>query len=198
MTEQAQDYWDGQAAAFDDEVDHGLRTPAARAAWTELLSSLLPPPPASVVDLGCGTGTLSVLLADGGYSVRGVDLSPRMVEAAELKARAAGVSVEFIQADAAHPPYQPASADVVLARHVLWALPDPAVVLSRWVRLLKPTGRLVLVEGHWSTGAGLSAADCEALVLLHRREAVVRCLDQQTALWGEPVDDERYVLLSLR
>ena len=43
--------------------------------------------------------------------------------------------------------------DAVLARHVLWALPDPADALARWLGLLGPGGTLVLVEGHWSTGA---------------------------------------------
>ena len=55
--------WDAQADAFDQPADHGLRDPAVRQAWRELLVSHLPEPPARVADLGCGTGTLSVLLA---------------------------------------------------------------------------------------------------------------------------------------
>jgi hypothetical protein len=54
----------------------------------------------------------------------------------------------------------------------------------------------VLVEGRWGTGVGLSAADCRALVLRHRRDAVVQHLADDAALWGGPVDDERYVLVS--
>ena len=40
-----------------------------------------------------------------------------------------------------------ATYDVVLSRHVLWALPDPVEALRRWSALLRPEGRLVLVEG---------------------------------------------------
>ena len=84
---------------------------------------------------------------------------------------------------------------MVLTRHVLWALPDPGQALGRWVRLLKPAGRLVLVEGNWSTGGGLTATESEALVRQWRREAhVVRLEDP--ALWGGPIDDERYLLVS--
>ncbi|GLZ34123.1 SAM-dependent methyltransferase [Lentzea sp. NBRC 105346] len=187
-------FWDTQAATFDLKPDHGLTDPAVRAAWADLLLPLIPPA-SSVVDLGCGTGSLSELLASAGHTVRGLDLSQRMVALAVAKAGHLGV--KFRQGDAAEPPYPPASFDVVVARHVLWALPDPVAALERWVRLLRPGGRLVLVEGRWSTGAGLTAAECEALVLGCRREAVVRRLDDP-ALWGREISDERYLLVSPR
>jgi len=168
-----------------------------RAAWAQLLLPLMPSSSAEVVDLGCGTGSLAVLLAAAGHRVRGVDLSARMVAAATAKARAADVVAEFVQGDAAEPPYPPGSADVVLARHVLWALPDPAAALEAWVRLLRPGGRLVLVEGRWSTGSGLTAVEAEALVRSVRQEATVTRLTDP-ALWGREIDDERYLLLSVR
>jgi SAM-dependent methyltransferase len=188
-------YWDAQAATFDEEPDHGLRDPAVRAAWADLLLANLPPAPAAVTDLGCGTGTVAVLLAQAGYDVRGIDLSDRMVQAAVEKARAAGVPAAFRQGDAASPPYPPRSADVVFARHVLWALPEPAAALARWLQLVRPGGRLVLVEGRWDTGVGLSAAACRGLVLRHRQAVQVHRLDDP-ALWGRAIADERYLLVS--
>jgi len=189
------EFWDREAATFDDEPDHGLRDPGVRAAWGALLERLLPPAPAGVADLGCGTGSLSVLLAAAGYRVRGVDVAGEMVTAARAKAERAGVDIEFVQGDASAPPYAPGSVDVVLARHVLWALPDPVEALARWTELLRPGGRLVLIEGRWSTGSGIPADHCQELVLEHRREALVERLDDP-ALWGRPIDDERYALLS--
>jgi SAM-dependent methyltransferase len=189
--------WDAEAATYDDEPDHGLRDPAVRTAWAARLRAWLPEPPADVADLGCGTGSLSVLVAEAGHRVAGLDRSAPMVAAAEAKARAAGVDAAFRQGDAAAPPYPAASADVVLSRHVLWALPDPDEAVQRWVALLRPAGRLVLVEGHWSTGAGLTAEETRALVRRHRREAEVERLDDP-ALWGRAVDDERYAVLSRR
>lgn len=53
----------------------------------------------------------------------------------------------------------------------------------------------MLIEGRWSTGSGIPAADCQKLVLEYRREALVERLDDP-ALWGRPIDDERYALLS--
>ncbi|MEV4596255.1 class I SAM-dependent methyltransferase [Amycolatopsis sp. NPDC049253] len=171
-----------------------MRDPVVREAWRELLLSLLPKAPASVVDLGCGTGSLAVLLAEAGDGVCGVDLSRRMLALAEEKA-AAEVRVEFCQGDAADPPCPIKAFDVVLVRHVLWAMPDPAAAVARWVELLRPGGRLVLIEGRWSTGAGLTAAECEALVRSDRQEAHVRKLDDP-ALWGAEIEDERYAVVS--
>lgn len=190
-------YWEAQAATFDDEPDHGLLDPSVRDAWQRLLCEFLPPAPANVIDLGCGTGTLSVLLAESGYRVRGLDLATAMVTAAMEKAQAACVLAEFQQGDASDPPFEPASADVVLSRHVLWAMPDPSVALGRWCRLLRPDGRLLLIEGRWFTGAGIHAAECERLIREHRENVIIRPLDDET-LWARTLTDERYIAVSTR
>ena len=187
--------WDAEADSFDEPADHGLRDPAVRRAWRELLLGHLPDPPARIADLGCGTATLSVLLADAGYEVDGLDFSPRMVELAERKA--AGVpGVHVVEGDAFDPPFDDASYDVLLCRHVLWAMPDPAVALSRWVRLLTPGGRLLLVEGNWSNGAGLSAEQTVELVEDAGRTASLTRLTD-AAYWGREISDDRYLVASL-
>ncbi|NUS50460.1 MAG: class I SAM-dependent methyltransferase, partial [Nocardioidaceae bacterium] len=114
--------WDAEAEDYDLPADHGLRDDSVRDVWRDLLLGLLPDPPASVAEMGCGTGTLSVLLADEGYQVDGVDFSPEMLRRAELKA-AGRSSVRLRLGDAAVPPLPEAAYDVVLSRHVLWAMP---------------------------------------------------------------------------
>ncbi|MBO3744020.1 methyltransferase domain-containing protein [Actinoplanes sp. NEAU-H7] len=57
---------------------------------------------------------------------------------------AGSVAVTPRHGDASRPPFRAASFDVVLARHVLWAMPDPAGALARWVVLLRPQRRLAL------------------------------------------------------
>jgi 2-polyprenyl-3-methyl-5-hydroxy-6-metoxy-1,4-benzoquinol methylase len=191
------EYWDAQAASFDEEPDHGLRDPRVRRAWLALLRRHLPDAPAKVADLGCGTGTLSVLLAGEGYAVHGIDLSDEMVSAARDKASRAGVDATFDQGDASAPRLEPVAFDVVLSRHVLWAMPDPSAALERWVALLRPGGMLLLVEGHWFTGGGLSAEQSTSLVREHRQLSVVHPLDD-AVYWGREIDDERYLLVSRR
>jgi SAM-dependent methyltransferase len=193
----APEFWDSEAAAFDEAPDHGLRDPAVRDAWARLLLPMLPSVPARVADLGCGTGTLTVLMAQAGHVVAGLDVSPRMVALARGKIAAGGVVADVVVGDASSPPWQPGTFDAVLTRHVLWAMPDPEAALTMWIDLLAPGGRLILIEGRWSTGVGLASADVAELVLRHRREAEVTLLDDP-ALWGGPIGDERYVITSPR
>lgn len=196
MTSRDRELWDGQAATFDDEPDHGLRDPVVRDAWRTLLRSVLPPVPSRVADLGCGTGTLALLLVEDGHTVDGVDLSPEMVRRAQAKV-GTFPGTTFTVGDAADPPLADAAYDVVLCRHVLWALPAPADALARWVRLLGPDGRVVLVEGSWSTGAGLTGAETVALVEGAGLEPEHRSLPDP-AFWGRTIDDERYVVVGRR
>ena len=186
--------WNAEAESFDEAPDHGLRDPAVREVWRSLLLGVLPPARARVADLGCGTGTLSLLLGEAGHTVDGVDFSPAMVRLAQAKG--AGVpGVHFIEADAAAPPLETGAYDAVLCRHVLWALPDPAAALARWIELLAPGGRLVLVEGRWFNDAGLSAAQTLALVAAAGREAQLIRLPE-SIYWGREIDDERYLVVS--
>ena len=184
---------DAAAERFDDEADHGLRDRAVRTAWMDLLTSVLPPPPARVLDVGAGTGSLAVLLAEQSYQVTGVDVSPRMVAAARDKAVQHAVDAVFLVGDAACPPVD-GEFDVVLCRHVLWAMPDPAASLDAWLGRLRPGGRLVLIEGLWGTGAGLPASATLAMAAARLEGVTLRPLSEQTALWGGPVVEDRYLI----
>jgi SAM-dependent methyltransferase len=115
-----------------------------------------------------------------------------MVERARAKA---GHLADFHEGDAASPPLERATYDVVLCRHVLWALPEPVEALRRWADLLRPGGRLVLVEGRWATGGGLTADDTVRLLAAAGREAEVRPMPEPV-FWGRAITDERYLVLS--
>jgi SAM-dependent methyltransferase len=188
--------WDAEAAVFDDEPDHGLRDPVVRNAWAARLRDWLPRRSSDVLDLGCGTGSLSLLATEQGHRVTGVDSSPAMVALA--RAKLAGRPAVFLVGDAAAPPVGEERFDVVLVRHVLWALPVPGRVLRRWCSVLRPGGRLVLVEGVWGTvgPVGIPADRLYGLVAPLVSEAVVVWLGDDSLLWGKKVEDERYALLA--
>jgi len=65
-----------------------------------LLEELALPPGCSILDVGCGTGRHSVELAKRGYAVTGLDLSSEMLAKAAEAAKAAGVHVEWVRANA--------------------------------------------------------------------------------------------------
>jgi SAM-dependent methyltransferase len=201
------DFWDDAADGFDAEPDHGLRDAAVRDAWAARLRAWLPAPPSDVLDLGCGTGSLALLAVEAGHRVLGVDLSPRMVERA--RAKLAGAAT-VLAGDAADPPVGDRTFDAILVRHLVWTLPDPGAAFERWVGLLRPGGRLVLVEGRWGAddappyveGAerlpwprGVPAATLAATLAPLVEEHRVEPLDDPV-LWGRPIDDERYALIA--
>ena len=190
-------FWDEQAAAFDSEPDHGLRDIAIRRAWRELLRAALPNRSSQIVDLGCGTGSLTVLLAAEGHVVTGLDVAPRMVAAAIAKARSANVHADIRLGDASNPDLPPKSVDVVLARHVVWSLPDPRDALERWAALLAEGGRFVLIEGRWSTGTGIGASELEAVLPEGFRRTELQFLSDSD-LWGTEISDDRYLMVARR
>ena len=188
--------WDAEAASFDEEPDHGLRDPEVRRAWAGRLRDWLPGRAGDVLDLGCGTGSLSLLASEQGHRVTGVDLSPAMVALAREKL--AGRDAVFLVGDAAAPPVGEERFDAVLVRHVLWTLPDPGRALRHWRGLLRPDGRLVLVEGVWGgiEPVGIPAERLTALLAPITGQARVQRLSDDPLLWGRAVEDERYAVVA--
>ena len=99
--------------------------------------------------------------------------------------------------------------DVILARHILWTLPNPQAALIHWRSLLRPDGRFLLVEGcWWSVGdedyndeagmpwaGGVRAVDlADALKPLVEKIEVVPLMDP--VFWGKKIVDERYLLVA--
>jgi 2-polyprenyl-3-methyl-5-hydroxy-6-metoxy-1,4-benzoquinol methylase len=191
---EARRYWDSEAAAFDKEPDHGLRDPFVRDAWKNLLLNWLPKPPAKVLDIGCGTGSLSVLMAELDFSVTGIDLSPEMITRAEAKVLATDQTITFHVMDASQPKFVSRQFDVIVCRHLLWALPEPAQVLLNWSTLLVPKGRLSLIEGYWHNGGGLHAQQIVDALPPSFSNIIVQDLSENPDYWGGTVNDERYLI----
>ena len=97
-------------------------------------------------------------LAARGHRVTGVDFAAAMIAQARGKATERGATVRFEEADAEQLPFGPASFDLVISRHVLWTLPHPPEAIGEWIRVLRPGGRLVVVDSQFDAGATPPAA----------------------------------------
>ncbi len=113
--------------------------------WANALSSLLPP--LDVVDFGCGTGVLSVELARWAHQVTAVDRSPVALEAARIRAKREDLhNIQFVEADLHALPKNLGGKDLVVISQSLHHVEQPERVLAGAARVLKPGGRVVVLE----------------------------------------------------
>jgi SAM-dependent methyltransferase len=111
-----------------------------------LLGKLSIDPDDTVVDFGCGPGYFLIPLAKVARRAIGVDVSPRMLEKASTKAKKKGVSIELLQNNGTGIRLEDDSADLIFLNHVFHEVDDKPTVLGEFHRILKPAGRLAIVE----------------------------------------------------
>jgi demethylmenaquinone methyltransferase/2-methoxy-6-polyprenyl-1,4-benzoquinol methylase len=113
--------------------------------WKLRLVRLANPRPGLVaLDLCCGTGDVALALARRGATVTGIDFSNAMLDVA--RRRLAPTGVQFIHGDAMQLPFPDASADIVTVAYGLRNVSDVDRALAEWRRVLRPGGRLVVLE----------------------------------------------------
>ena len=148
-------FWSMVAPGYEDRgsnvAEHG--TDEYRL-WCAAVGAVLPDEPADVLDLATGTGFLALISAELGHRVAGTDLSTAMLSLAERRARERGLDVRFAPGDAVSPDIGPHSVDVVTNRHLLWTLRDPEKAMANWLRILRPDGLVLSVDGFWFADEG--------------------------------------------
>lgn len=120
-------------------MDQGWRKFAVRQAAVK--------PTDDVLDVACGTGDLSEwFVRVGAKRVTGLDFTAEMLEIARKKASRKGVSIDYVQGDAQQLPYPDASFDIVSIAFGIRNVQDTARAISEFRRVLRPGGRLVILE----------------------------------------------------
>jgi ubiquinone/menaquinone biosynthesis C-methylase UbiE len=121
-----------------------------------MLDRLDPRPGEIIVDVGAGSGLLSVELAHRvapGGRIFAVDPSAPLLDHARAAASAAGVGhmVDLRVADGARLPFGPAAFDAAFCHWVLLHVPDPLAVIREMMRVTRRRGRVMCVEMDWET-----------------------------------------------
>jgi demethylmenaquinone methyltransferase/2-methoxy-6-polyprenyl-1,4-benzoquinol methylase len=116
---------------------------------TELVREIEPQPGMRVLDVATGTGMVAFALARRGCTVVGIDQSPQMLAVAEAKLRRAGGfadRVSFVRGQAERLPFEAGSFDALTFTYLLRYVDDRAATLSELARVVRPGGRIGMVE----------------------------------------------------
>jgi SAM-dependent methyltransferase len=103
-------------------------------------------PGVRVLDVGAGTGNASIPAAERGAAVTASDLTPELFEAGRRRAEAAGVELEWVEADAEHLPFEDGSFDVVISSIGAMFAPFHQLVADELVRVCRPGGKIGLLS----------------------------------------------------
>jgi ubiquinone/menaquinone biosynthesis C-methylase UbiE len=188
-------HWDARAGTFDDDPGHGINSDQQREAWLDLLARLAGRAPQRVLDVGCGTGSLALCFAELGHVVSGIDLSPEMIRQARRKAERELRQIDYRVGDAAALDLADETFDLVVARHVIWNLPDPERGVAEWLRVLRPGGRLVLIEGKWADNEALAHRNARPMARTFARVLDLAAVVMPGGRFRQRVLNKKYRLL---
>lgn len=172
LKDDIREYWSARASTFDLSRGHEIFTDEERAAWHALLRRHLGDGGGRpALDLASGTGVITRLMSEIGYRVTGIDFSEPMLERAKKKSAERSLAARFVIGDAENTREPDASYDVVVTRHLVWTLPDPAAAFADWLRVLKPGGRALILDVDMVRRTARARALAAAAKLLRRLAA---------------------------
>lgn len=151
--------WSRRARSWDQHA-----SPALGTVTSAVLSAATVRPGDAVLDLGCGTGQISLPLAAQGGDVLGIDVSPVMADRLRAEAFRQGLrSVTAVSTPIERLVLQPGTFDLIVSSYSLHHLrdPDKARLVQACYRWLRPGGRLVIAD--MMLGRGGSARDREII-----------------------------------
>lgn len=175
-------YWSSEALPYDDHPTTALHMGDAATVWHDIWSEALPGAPFEVLDVGTGTGVVAMHLWQLGHRVTGVDLAEGMLALARAKAEELDDPPTFLVGDAVSPPFPGGSFDAVVNRYLMWTLREPLAALTTWRGLLKPGGRLAIVDGLWHVGRTTADRAYDPSTMESLPLAEVPMIDEYTAL----------------
>lgn len=178
LKEEIRAYWSARAESFDLSFGHAIKSDRELQAFQRLIRGAFGSEPLEVLDLACGTGEITRALLSLDHRVTALDFSEAMIARARAKH---GKAARILLGDAERLLDDDASYDALITRHLVWTLTDPEGAFAEWFRVLRPGGRLLVIDGDW-----VNRSRWQALVnrfgnwLRDRRGAPVHQIDADT------------------
>lgn len=147
--EQIVHYWEKRSESFLEQRRSELANPIAKRWMKEIEKQIPAGRRLKILDVGCGAGFFSILLAKEGHEVFGIDLTPEMVENAIQLAEEENADCCFQVMDAENPMFADETFDVVISRNLTWTLPNAEHAYGEWMRVLKTGGVLLNFDANY-------------------------------------------------
>ena len=156
-------YWEKRSDSFLEQRRAELHSAMADR-WMKEIQAQLPKENKKlrILDVGCGAGFFTILLAKAGHQVTGIDLTPDMIKNARILAQEEGADCEFTVMDAENPEFPDDTFDVIISRNLTWTLPDAARAYKEWIRVLKTGGILINADANYGADDFSDTADLPA------------------------------------
>ena len=142
-------YWEKRSNSFLEQRRQELHSTMAERWMKEINTQLPEGKNLKILDVGCGAGFFTILLAKAGHQVTGIDLTPDMIKNARILAEEEGVNCEFTVMDAENPEFPDDTFDVIISRNLTWTLPHVRHAYQEWLRVLKKGGVLLNFDANY-------------------------------------------------
>lgn len=149
------EYWTRRAPGYSQVNREELATDQRRR-WRQVLRERIgarfpgrTPESIDILEVGTGPGFFAILLAEAGYRVTAIDLTPTMLAEARRNAGALSNRIAFMEMNAQALGFEDGRFDVVVSRNVTWNLPEPEAAYREWTRVLRPGGLLLNFDANW-------------------------------------------------
>ena len=147
--EQIVHYWEKRSESFLEQRRSELANPIAKRWMKEIEKQIPAGRRLKILDVGCGAGFFSILLAKEGHEVFGIDLTPEMIENAIQLAEEENADCCFQVMDAENPMFADETFDVVISRNLTWTLPNAEHAYGEGMRVLKTGGVLLNFDANY-------------------------------------------------
>ena len=147
--EQIVHYWEKRSESFLEQRRSELANPIAKRWMKEIEKQIPAGRRLKILDVDCGAGFFSILLAKEGHEVFGIDLTPEMIENAIQLAEEENADCCFQVMDAENPMFADETFDVVISRNLTWTLPNAEHAYGEWMRVLKTGGVLLNFDANY-------------------------------------------------
>ena len=151
LLDNIQKYWDMRSETYSIQNREELMTEQNK--WIDKILPRLPQKKnMRILDIGCGPGFFSIMMAQHGYQVTGIDYSEQMLMHALENAKDIipdiADSITFRKMDAQNLEFEDNSFDVILSRNLTWGLEHPVKAYQEWLRVLCPGGKILNFDGN--------------------------------------------------